>query len=121
MRSSDCGNPLYPFRISLGEGDAAVSLFIFFGLTSDNKVEAADILRTLVEAIVMVPEDGELKVELRGDIAGILSLCQTSKKAAGFTPNDLEQVNLVAGVGFSVALLRSVLRPRTSESLIGFP
>ncbi len=72
----------------------------------ENKTEAADILRTLVEAIVMVPEDGELKVELRGDIAGILSLCQTSKKAAGFTPNDLEQVKLVAGVGFEPTTFR---------------
>jgi len=65
--------------------------------SEDDKTEAAEVLRSLVEEIILVPEDGELKVELKGDIAGILSLCQTSKKAAGFTPNDLEQVKLVAG------------------------
>ena len=74
--------------------------------SEDNKAEAAEVLRSLVEAIILVPEGGELKVELKGDIAGILSLCQTSKKAAGFTPNDLEQVKLVAGVGFEPTTFR---------------
>ena len=60
-----------------------------------DKAQAADILRTLVEAIALVPEDGELKVELRGDIAGILSLCQTSKSPLGLSPEGLEQATTV--------------------------
>ncbi|MDF2811348.1 MAG: hypothetical protein K0S56_2379 [Microvirga sp.] len=35
--------------------------------------EAFDLIRSLVEVIRLVPENGELKVELRGELAGILA------------------------------------------------
>lgn len=52
--------------------------------SEEGKVEAVEILRSLAEAIVLVPEGGAPKVELQGDIAGILSLCQTRKKGPTF-------------------------------------
>jgi hypothetical protein len=50
-------------------------------LTSDrSKTEAAEILRMLIDAIVLTPEDGELSVYLKGDLAGILTLAQNKAK-----------------------------------------
>ena len=74
-------------------------------LTSDSsKTEAAEILRTLIDAIILTPEGGELSVYLKGDLAGILTLSQNKTKplakvakGSGFFA---QQVTLVAGVGF---------------------
>jgi hypothetical protein len=63
----------------------------------ETRTEAAELIRSLVEAIVLVPEDGALKVELKGDLAGILKLCSESKSLSGWTPERLSQVKLVAG------------------------
>jgi len=38
------------------------------------RTEAAEILRTLIEAVRLVPEDGHLAIELVGDLAAILTL-----------------------------------------------
>ena len=38
------------------------------------KDEAFGIIRTLIEAVILVPDDGQLRVELRGALAGILRL-----------------------------------------------
>ncbi len=51
-------------------------------LTSDDtKTEAAEILRTLIDAITLTPEDSELSLYLKGDLAGILTLAQNKTKA----------------------------------------
>jgi len=39
-------------------------------------------LRSLIDEIRLVPEDGRLKIELVGDLAGILALTAGSKKPA---------------------------------------
>lgn len=41
-------------------------------------------------------EDSGFVMGIEGDLAGTLSLCQTSKKAAGLSPDDLMQIKLVA-------------------------
>ena len=46
----------------------------------DSKTEAAEILRTLIDAIVLTPEDSELSIYLKGDLAGILTLAQSKRK-----------------------------------------
>ena len=46
----------------------------------DSKTEAAEILRTLIDAIILTPEDGELSIHLKGDLAGILTLAQDKTK-----------------------------------------
>jgi len=40
------------------------------------------LIRSLVEEIRLVPEGGELKIELRGDLAGILRTCPEGKRSA---------------------------------------
>lgn len=66
-------------------------------LTSEElRGEAADLLRSLIESIVLSPNsEGGLDIDLHGDLAGILSLA-TAKKGADQGP-DLQQVKMVAG------------------------
>ena len=59
--------------------------------------KAFELIRSLVDEIRLVPVEGELKIELKGDLAAILGLCQTSKSPSGLTPERLLQVMLVAG------------------------
>ena len=61
---------------------------------------AVEILRSLIDKIVLHPVEKKASgflIDIEGDLAGILSLSQTSKKAAGLTPDDLMQIKLVAG------------------------
>jgi site-specific DNA recombinase len=68
--------------------------------------EAFEIIRSLIEAIILTPEAGELQIELRGELASILALCSDSKKPAGFETERALQVSLVAGTGFEPVTFR---------------
>ena len=73
----------------------------------ENRPEAADILRSLVERIELRPnKQGKLEIDLYGDLAGILSLA--GKKDRPFDQNDLsfQQVKVVAGIGFEPMTFR---------------
>ena len=73
----------------------------------ENRPEAADILRSLVERIELRPnQQGKLEIDLYGDLAGILSLA--GKKDRPFDQNDLsvQQVKVVAGIGFEPMTFR---------------
>ncbi len=63
----------------------------------DTRVEAAEIIRSLVDEIVLTPEDGELRIDLKGELAGILAMSSGSKKPAAAMRGGLEQVKVVAG------------------------
>ena len=75
-------------------------------LTSkEYRSEAADLLRSPIECIVLSPADGGgLNVDLKGDLAGILHLA-TAKDRANQGP-DPQQAKLVAGVGFEPTTFR---------------
>ena len=45
------------------------------------KDQAFDLIRGLIEVIRLVPENGALKVELRGEFAGILAMCSSNAKS----------------------------------------
>lgn len=53
-----------------------------------------------IEAVVLTPEDGTLKINLRGDIAHILALASERNKPAALGDGLVEQLKLVAGAGF---------------------
>lgn len=53
-------------------------------ITPDTQVEAAELIRSLIEAVVLTPEDGTLWVDLHGALAGILALCSGTRKAGPF-------------------------------------
>ncbi|MDE1905548.1 MAG: recombinase family protein, partial [Rhodospirillales bacterium] len=79
------------------------------------RLEAAEMIRMLVDRIILTPEDGTLSLHLRGDLAGILAVAAT-QKAGGFSKrpgshsgtgslaHDL-QVSLVAGTRKQLDLL----------------
>ncbi|MGH1587571.1 hypothetical protein ACRBEV_03475 [Methylobacterium phyllosphaerae] len=47
--------------------------------TEDGRAEAAELFRTLVDQVTLVPENGELRIVLRGDLAGILRFAANTK------------------------------------------
>ena len=53
------------------------------------RLKAGEVLRSLVKEIILTPEAGELKIEVRGDLAGILAI---SLKTTG-----VSQVEMLAG------------------------
>ena len=60
----------------------------------DFRSEAAQILRTLIDKIVLTPVPGEqrLSVDIQGDLAGILAIASASKR------HDIKQISEVAGL-----------------------
>ena len=72
------------------------------------KAQAFERLRALIEAVVLTPEDGDLAIDLRGELASMLSLCagaETQKASAGVTEEVL-QIKMVAGTGFEPVTFR---------------
>jgi hypothetical protein len=65
----------------------------------DDAAEVRELIRGLVEAIVLVPENGKLRVESRGELASILALAEGARndKGAGVTGALSEQIKMVAG------------------------
>ena len=56
------------------------------------KAQAFERLRALIEAVVLTPEDGDLAIDLRSELASMLLLCagaETQKASAGITEEAL--------------------------------
>jgi hypothetical protein len=67
----------------------------------NNAFSGSDI-RSLIDEIGPVPDDGELRIEIKGELAGILDLCQegTKREPGGLSTAGLaEQIKMVAGEG----------------------
>ena len=47
--------------------------------TEATRLKAGEILRSLVKEIILTPEAGELKIDVRGDLAGILAISSKQK------------------------------------------
>ena len=63
----------------------------------DTGREAFELIRGLIDAVILTPAAGKLNIELRGDLAGILDMSEAGK-AGGFSPNDKAlQIKMVAG------------------------
>ena len=60
------------------------------------RAEAAEALRALIDEVRLIPERGELAIELHGDLAGILALSADRKKPIAARCDGL-QATLVAG------------------------
>ncbi len=77
-------------------------------LAQNDGADARELVRSLIEAIVLVPEDGRLRVELRGQLAGILALAEAgqSKSAGPGTDALSSQIKMVAGRGFEPLTFR---------------
>ena len=71
--------------------------------SEEKRMVASDVIRSLVREITLTPEDNELKIDVRGDLAGILAISLKSKRPAGGAGQS--QFEVVAGTG-SVQNLR---------------
>jgi hypothetical protein len=47
---------------------------------SARTLEASEMLRGLIEAIILTPQDGQLRIELRGDLAAMLAAAQPTER-----------------------------------------
>jgi site-specific DNA recombinase len=75
----------------------------------ESRTGAAEALRGLIDAIVLTPEEGELKIELQGNLAATLKAAHADSTGASLAPlgrwgderspddDDLVQIMLVAG------------------------
>jgi hypothetical protein len=72
---------------------------LHFALRQEDAGPARGLVRGLVEAIVLLPEDGRLRIEVRGELAAILRLsgCANEKAPAGRPELLAEQIKMVAG------------------------
>ena len=68
----------------------------------ESRTSAVDAIRALIEAILLEPDGDELKITLKGDLAGMLSAARDSKRSPD-TGDLLVQIKLVAGAGFEPA------------------
>jgi site-specific DNA recombinase len=68
--------------------------------------EAMELIRALIDAVVLVPDDGTLRIEVRGELAAILALSAGGKKPGPKDRAFAEQIKVVAGVGFEPTTFR---------------
>ncbi|KAB2756311.1 recombinase family protein [Brucella anthropi] len=69
------------------------------------RMTAADLIRSLVREIILTPEDDELKIDVRGELAGILAISLKGKRPAAGAGRS--QVEMVAGTGIGQNLAGS--------------
>jgi hypothetical protein len=99
-------------------------------LDKNDAAEARELVRGLVEVIRLVPEGGELRIELHGALGAILALAEGARSVSGGSNakrlGDVAealcvQMKLDAGTGFGLCrtLLPSAKRGFESRSLLG--
>ncbi|WP_081904593.1 recombinase family protein [Palleronia rufa] len=79
--------------------------------SEEDRGAAVDVLRSLVDEITLMPENGELSIVLRGDLGAILRFAAGKQNPdflseAEALDNLLSQKSLVAGVGFEPTTFR---------------
>jgi hypothetical protein len=52
----------------------------------ESRTAAAEALRGLIDAIVLTPQEGELKIELQGNLAAMLKAVQAQSSGASLGP-----------------------------------
>jgi hypothetical protein len=67
--------------------------------------EAMELIRSLIETIVLVPDDGSLRIEVRGELATILAIGEGRKKPGPMDRDIAKQIKMVAGARNHLNLL----------------
>ena len=72
------------------------------------RAQAFERLRALIEAVALTLENGEVAIDLRGELASMLSFCVGAKtqKASAAVSRKVLQIKLVAGTGFEPVTFR---------------
>ncbi len=66
-------------------------------ISADNNHTRTEVIRSLIDSVVLTPVDGQLQIDLRGELVGILSLCDTRGKPASQVGKRAAQIKMVAG------------------------
>ena len=74
--------------------------------SESGRSEAQEIIRSLIDAMVVTPVDGVLRAEVKGDLATMLVLVSDKKKAPDAGAFEADEVRLVAGTGFEPVTFR---------------
>ena len=75
----------------------------------ETRAQAAEVIRSLVSEIVLTPEGWVLQIDVRGDLAGILTIAASGKQNGRpdmRTAGSGSQVMMVAGTGFEPVTFR---------------
>jgi len=89
---------IYP-NLALVYRDRVAALHEALGDTA-SRAEAFDAIRSLIDEIRLVPDNGVSRIDLRGELAGILSIAANSNKPAGLSTDGLaEQIKMAAEAG----------------------
>ena len=67
------------------------------------RTEATGSVSSLIDEITLIPEAGELKILLKGNLAAMLKMADQKKKRPSEPDGLLDQVQMVAGAGFEPA------------------
>jgi Recombinase zinc beta ribbon domain len=67
--------------------------------SEESRTGAVEAIRALIESIVLEPDGDQLKITLKGDLAGMLSAARDTKRSPD-TGDLMVQIKLVAGAGF---------------------
>ncbi len=73
-----------------------------------SRAQAQDVIRRLIERIVLTPVDGVLRVEMTGDLAAMLMISPagTRKNTPEAVASGARQIKMVAGTGFEPVTFR---------------
>ena len=67
----------------------------------DDGAQAMEMIRALIDALVLTPEGGKLRIDLTGELAAILSIAQKDQRPRPEDEARAAQIKLVAGAGFT--------------------
>ena len=67
--------------------------------SEESRTGAVEAIRALIETILLEPDGDQLKITLKGDLAGMLSAARDSKRSPD-TGDIMVQIKVVAGGGF---------------------
>jgi site-specific DNA recombinase len=67
--------------------------------------EAFELIRSLIEKVVVTPAAGDVHIDLHGALAGNLGLCREGQRGR-FDTETVAQIKVVAGAGFEPATFR---------------
>jgi site-specific DNA recombinase len=71
------------------------------------RMKATEMLRSLISAIVLTPDDTGLAIDVQGDLAGILAIATAENaKNPGVFTSGISQLKMVAGTGFEPVTFR---------------
>ena len=72
----------------------------------DTVAEAAEIMRGLIDRIILTPQGDALRAELHGDLAVLARFAQGKEGRAESTRDSALRLSVVAGVGFEPTTFR---------------